>query len=57
MDDKRVTRTPTTAINEWGFIGQDIMVALGMSATIYKFKQRCGLVLDERILLSISHSS
>jgi hypothetical protein len=29
-------------MNEWGFIGYETLVALGKSATINKFKQRCG---------------
>ena len=31
-------------MNEWGFIGQETLVALGKSTTINKSKQRCGLV-------------
>ncbi len=31
-------RPPTTPMNEWGFIRQDTLVALGKSATINKFK-------------------
>ena len=30
-------------MNEWGFIGYDILVGIGYSATINNFKQRCGL--------------
>jgi len=33
---------PTNAMNEWGLIGQDILVGIGKSATSIKFKQRCG---------------
>lgn len=44
-------------MNEWGFIGQDIFVRIGESATIYKFKQTCGYVRDERLELSNPHSS
>jgi hypothetical protein len=42
----------TKPMNEWGFIGNEILVGLEMSATINKFKQRCGLVLEERTVLS-----
>jgi hypothetical protein len=44
-------------MNEWGFIGQETLVALGKSATIYKFKQRCGFEQRERLVLSNPHSS
>ncbi len=44
-------------MNEWGIIVQDTLVALGKSATINKFKQQCGLVLEERLVLSNPHSS
>ncbi len=44
-------------MNEWGFIIVDSVVALGMSATNYKFKQRCGLVVEEGILFSNPYSS
>jgi hypothetical protein len=46
----------TYAMNEWGFIGQDILVVLGKSATKYKFKY-VWLVPVERLVLSNSHSS
>ncbi len=36
-------------MNEWGCNGQDILVALGKSATINKFKQRCGLEEDSKV--------
>jgi hypothetical protein len=49
--------TPTNAMNEWGFIGQDILVAFGKSATINKFKSRCGYVLDEWLVFSNLHLS
>ena len=39
-------------MNEWGFIGQDTLVVLGKSATINKFKQRCGFEQMERLLHS-----
>jgi uncharacterized membrane protein len=38
----------TNAMNEWGFFGKGIFVGIGKSATINKFKQRCGYVRDER---------
>jgi len=44
-------------MNEWGFIGQDILVGIGKSATIIKFNVRRGYVRDERLVLSNSHSS
>jgi hypothetical protein len=44
-------------MNEWGFIGQDTLVALGKSATMFKFKLRRGYVRDERLVLSNPHSS
>jgi hypothetical protein len=44
-------------MNEWGLIGQDISVALGMSATINKFKTRRGFVREERLVLSNPHYS
>ncbi len=31
-------------MNEWGFIGQDILVEIAKSATINKFKSRRGYV-------------
>jgi len=42
-------------MNEWGFISQGTLVALGKSATINKFKKRCGYVQDERLVLSNPH--
>jgi hypothetical protein len=42
-------------MNEWGFIGQDILVGIGMSATNFKFKLRRGYVRDERLVLSNPH--
>ncbi|MEQ8238494.1 MAG: hypothetical protein RIA69_04735 [Cyclobacteriaceae bacterium] len=47
----------TNAMNEWGFIGQDTLVALGKSATNNRFKSRRGYVRDERLVLSNPHSS
>ena len=44
-------------MNEWGFIGQDTFIVVGESATINKFKQRCGLMAEERTVLSNLHSS
>ena len=44
-------RRPTTgAMNEWGFIGQDIFVVIGKSATSFNFKSRRGYVRDERLV-------
>ena len=40
-----------------GGVGYETLEALGMSATFYKFKQRCGLVPAERLVLSNPHSS
>ncbi len=37
-------------MNEWGFIGYETLVALGKSASIIKFKKRCGLVETERLV-------
>jgi hypothetical protein len=43
-------------MKEWGFIGQDIFVGIGNeSATGIKFIQRCGLVVQESVLLSNPH--
>jgi hypothetical protein len=39
-------------MNEWGFIGQDIFVGIGKSATSFKFKSRRGYVRDERLVPS-----
>ena len=50
-------RALTCAMNEWGFIGQDSLVALGKSATMYNFKSMRGYVRDERLVLSNPHSS
>ena len=36
-------------MNEWGFIRHHTMVVLGMSATINKFKQRCGFEEDSKV--------
>jgi len=44
-------------MNEWGFIGQDIFVGIGKSATINKFKSRRGFEGFERLVLSNPHSS
>ena len=40
-----------------GFIGQESLVVLRNSITINKFKRWCGLVLEERTLLSNPHAS
>lgn len=45
------------AMNEWEFIGQEILVELGKFGTNCKFINRCGLVAEERISLSNPHSS
>jgi len=47
----------TKPMIEWGFIGHETLVVLGNSATICKFKIRCGLVVVERAMLSNPHSS
>jgi hypothetical protein len=44
-------------MNEWGFISQKTIVAHGKSATIDKFKQRCGFKQSEGLVLSNLHSS
>ena len=44
-------------MNEWGFIGEDTLVALGKSTTNCKFINQCGLVRPERIVLSNPHPS
>ena len=44
-------------MNEWGFIDQDTLVGIGESSTINKFKQRCGYVREESLVLSNPHSS
>jgi hypothetical protein len=41
-------------MNEWGFIGQDTLMAFGKSTTSFKIKSSCGYVRDERLVLSIS---
>jgi len=43
-------------MNEWGFIGQDIFVGIGKSATINKFIWR-GYEQMARLELSNPHSS
>jgi len=47
----------TFAMNEWGFIGQEIVVGIGKSATSFKFKSMRGYVRDERLVHSNPHSS
>jgi hypothetical protein len=47
----------TNALNEWGFIGEDNLVALGKAATSSKFKSRRGFVELETLVLSNPHSS
>ena len=44
-------------MNEWGFIGQDILVGLGKSATSNIFEKRRGFEEFERLVLSNPHSS
>jgi len=48
---------PTTPMNEWGFVGQDIFVGIGKSATSFNFKSRRGFEELERLVLSNPHSS
>jgi hypothetical protein len=38
-------------MNEWGFIGQDIFLGIGKSATSFKFKSMHGYVRDESLVL------
>ena len=45
-------RALTNAMNEWGFDGQESLVTLGKSVTIFKFKSRRGYVRDERLVFS-----
>jgi len=47
----------TKPMNEWGSLNNETLVAFGMSATINEFKQWCGLVVAERLVLSNPHSS
>jgi uncharacterized membrane protein len=54
---RRLNDSPTDAMNEWGFMGQDIFVGIGKSATINKFKTRRGYVRDERLVHANPHSS
>jgi len=44
-------------MNEWNFIGQDILVGLGISATSIKYKTRRGYLRDARLVPSNPHSS
>ncbi|MFT6443766.1 MAG: hypothetical protein ACJASM_003329 [Salibacteraceae bacterium] len=43
-------------MNEWGFFGWDTLAGFVKSATINKFKQRCGLMVKEMTVLSNPHS-
>ena len=52
-----MTQMVTNAMNEWGFISQDIFVGIGKFATSFKFKSRRGYVRDERLVRSNPHSS
>jgi len=36
-------------MNEWGFISQETFLGIGLSATISKFKQRCGFEENGKI--------
>lgn len=44
-------------MNEWGLASQDILVVLGKSAIVYKFKPGRGYVRDERLVLFNPYSS
>ncbi|WP_350101069.1 hypothetical protein [Fulvivirga sp.] len=44
-------------MNEWDFVGQESLVALGKFATINKFKSKRGYEKLERLVLSNPHSS
>jgi hypothetical protein len=44
-------------MNEWGFIGQDILSVIGKSATSFKFEKGRGFVELERLVLFNPHSS
>jgi hypothetical protein len=44
-------------MNEWGFIGQESLVGVGMSATSNIFEIRRGFEEMERLVLSNPHSS
>ena len=46
----------TKPMNEWGFIGQEVFMGIGKSATINKFIWR-GYERIERLVLSNPHSS
>ena len=47
----------TNAMNEWGFIGYDIFVGIGKSATMNKFKTRRGYVREDRLVIFNPHLS
>lgn len=47
----------TLAMNEWGFISQESLAALGKPATICKFIYRCGCVQMASLVFSKPHSS
>ncbi len=49
--------TTTTPMTEWGFVRCENLVALGKSATSFKFKLRRGYVRVERLVLFNPHSS
>ncbi len=44
-------------MNEWGFTGYESLVGIGKSATINKFKSKCGFEELERLVHSNPHSS
>jgi hypothetical protein len=44
-------------MKEWGFIGQEILVGIGKSATINIFKNGVALRKIAKIVLSNPHSS
>ena len=44
-------------MNEWGFIGQEIFVGIGKSATSNIFEKRRGYERDERLEFSNPRSS
>ena len=55
---KNEKRMSTDAMNEWGFIGWDTLVALGISATICKFKKSVALCeRKEKCFLFPTHHS
>jgi len=53
----RKRQAVTYVMSEWGFIGQESVVGIGMSATSFKFKSRRGYAREERLVVSNPHSS